>query len=212
MKGRAIAWSAEELAWIEARAQLPRRQLHAAFVAAFDRPDVSQANLTALCKRRGWLTGRTGRFPRGHVPANKGRKGYRAPGCEKGWFRPGERRGRANRNWKPVGAERVSKDGYIERKIRDDGPMRKRWRAVHVIEWEKVNGPVPEGHALKCLDGDRRNTDPSNWIAVPRAILPRLTGRWRAIPYDTAPPELKPVLLAAARLEHAAREAKRRQA
>jgi hypothetical protein len=30
--------------------------------------------------------------------------------------------------------------------------------------------------ALKCLDGNKQNTDPSNWEAVPRALLPRLAG------------------------------------
>jgi len=209
MKGSPIEYSAEELAWIEARAHLPRRVLHTAFVVAFDRFDVSQSNLTALCKRRGWLTGRDGRFPKGNVPVNKGRKGHHAPGSEKGWFKPGERRGVAVRLYQPIGTERVSRDGYLERKINDDLPLNRRWRAVHLVEWEKVNGPLPEGHCLKCLDGNKRNTDPANWLCIPRALLPRLNGRWTKVKFDDAPPELKLTLLAAARLQHAAREARK---
>ena len=209
MKGRAIRYSPEELAWIEARKHLPRRVLLAAFHYVFERYDVSLSNLNSLCKRNGWMTGRTGCFPKGHVPVNKDRKGYIAPGCEKGWFRKGERRGVALRRHKPVGTERLSKEGYLERKINDDMPLQARWRAVHLIRWEEKNGPPPEGHCLKCMDGDKANTDPENWVAIPRALLPRLNGRWTPVKFDDAPAELKPTLLATARLEHAAREARK---
>lgn len=206
MKGRAISYSEAELLWIRGHRDWPRAKAHAAFDARFERPDVSLTNYKALCKRKGWLTGRTGCFEPGQVPPNKGRKGYCAPGSEKGWFRTGERRGVAERLYKPIGTERVSKDGYLERKIHDGMPLQSRWRAVHLIRWEAENGPVPKGHCLKSVDGDRSNTDPENWIPVPRAMIPRLAGRWREVPYDSAPPELKPLLLAIARLEHAARE------
>jgi hypothetical protein len=64
--------------------------------------------------------------------------------------------------------------------------------------------------ALKCLDGDRTNTDASNWEAIPRALLPQLSGRWR-MPYDAAEPELRPTLMAIAKLAHQARTAKRKE-
>jgi hypothetical protein len=63
---------------------------------------------------------------------------------------------------------------------------------------------VPEGCALKCLDGNKRNTDPANWEAVPRELLPRLNGRFGR-GYDAAPAEIKPVIMATAKLEYAAR-------
>lgn len=128
----------------------------------------------------------------------------------KGWFRKGERQGLASRLYKPIGTERVRKSGYMDRKIHDDMPLQSRWRAVHLIRWEELNGPVPQGHCLKSLDGDRCNTDPSNWVCVPRAMMPRLVGAWQSIPYDSAPVELKPILLAVAHLDHAAREARNR--
>ncbi len=208
MRGRWIEYSAEELAWIEDNKHLPRRDLHADFRERFDRQDVSQTNLTALCKRKGWLTGRTGQFVKGQEPANKGKKGFCAPGSEKGWFRKGERRGVATKLYKPIGTERISKDGYIERKIHDGMPLQSRWRAVHLIRWEEQNGPLPAGYALKCLNGDKADTDPANWQAIPRALLPRLNGRFGR-GYDTAPAELKPTIMATAKLEHAAREAKK---
>ena len=64
--------------------------------------------------------------------------------------------------------------------------------------------PLPQGMCLKCLDGDKTNTDPSNWKAIPRALLPRLNGRFGR-DYDAAPAELKPTILAIAELEHQAR-------
>ena len=57
---------------------------------------------------------------------------------------------------------------------------------------------------LALLDGDRTNTDPANWVAIPRAMLPRLAGR-----YDEASPELKPIILTTAQLEHAGRQARK---
>lgn len=207
MRRAAIVYSEDELAWIEAHCAMPRRDLHAGFVGLFNREDVSQQNLTALCKRKGWLTGRTGRFEKGVPSWSAGKKlGTRGRSAET-QFKPGQRTGRANALYKPIGTERVTRDGYVERKIHDGMPLQSRWRAVHLIRWEGVNGPIPEGHCLKCLDGDKQNTDPSNWIAVPRALLPRLSGRW-GINYDDAPEELKPTLLAVAQLAHQARQAR----
>lgn len=203
MKGRAIHYSEEELAWIEAHKLLRRAEAYAMFQARFARPEITQTNYASLCKRKGWMTGRNGRFTQGQEPHNKG-KPFCAPGSEKGWFRTGERRGAAADLYKPIGTERISKDGYIERKIHDGLPLQSRWRAVHLIRWEALHGSVPEGHALKCLDGDRTNTAPANWTAVPRALLPRLNGRFGRN-YDAAPAEMQPVILATAQLEHTAR-------
>lgn len=202
MKGRSIRYTAQELQWIEAHATLPRAQMHRLFVETFGRTDVSQANLHALCKRRRWLTGRTGQFHPGQEPPNKGKPMPYHPNSAATRFKKGERRGWAAENWKPIGTERVTEDGYLERKVHDGLPLQSRWRAVHLIRWEELNGPIPDGHALKCLDGNRRNTDPANWTAIARALLPRLNGR----DYDSAPAQLKPTLMAVAKLEHAARE------
>ena len=44
MKGRAIPYSVEEMAWLEANRLLPISDYHAGFVAQFGRDDVSAAN------------------------------------------------------------------------------------------------------------------------------------------------------------------------
>lgn len=206
-----ITYSQDELAWIEAFSTEPRRETHALFVQVWNRPDVSLVNFHALCKRNGWMTGRTGQFVKGvRRDDNPARKGHSPAGCEKGWFKKGVRGGVAKKLWQPIGTERIAKGGYIERKTNDDLPLRKRWEAVHRINWIAANGPIPDGHRLKCLDGNPANTDPSNWAAIPMAMAPRLNGRFGR-GYDAAPAELKPVIMAIVTLEHAARSARKGQ-
>lgn len=114
-----------------------------------------------------------GCFPKGHAPWNKGTNftaGGRSPETR---FKPGHRGGKARDLYKPIGTERMSKDGYLERKINDDMPLQKRWRAVHIIEWEAANGPLPAGHALAFKDGDKTNRAPDNLELISRAELMR---------------------------------------
>jgi hypothetical protein len=195
-----IQYSDTELIFLERRKVMSRRELHAEFVEKFGRGDVSFVNLKAMMKRRGWLTGRDGTFNKGREPANKGKKMPYNANRAATQFKPGHRGGKALANYKPIGFERAHPDGYIERKIHDGLPMQSRWKFVHVIRWEEAHGPVPEGMCLKCMSEDRGNTDPSNWEAVPRGLVPRLSLKRG---FDTAPEELKPVLMTLAKIEHA---------
>lgn len=213
MKGRQIVYSGEELAFIESVSKWPRDQAHAVFCQRFRRDDVTLQNFHALCKRKGWFTGRTGCFVKGQEPPNKGKPcppgtGGRHPNARKTQFQKGGRTGKAALNYQPIGTERVTEDGYRERKIHDGLPMQSRWQLVQRLEWEAANGPIPEGWALKCLDGNRLNTDPSNWEAIPRGVLARLNGgrHKKRLAYDAAEPGLKPTVMAIAKLEHAVHE------
>lgn len=214
MKGHPIRYSAEEMAWLETNRLMVISAYASAFAARFGRV-VAAVNLHALRKRKGWGTGRTGCFEKGAIPFNKGKRcapgtGGNHPNARRTQFTKGERRGVAVKLYKPIGTERVSKDGYRERKIHDGMPLQSRWRAVHLVEWEAVNGPVPKGYALKCMDGNRANANASNWEAVPRALLPRLAGgnRYRRVlAFDDAAPEVRQTILSIARLEHRARNA-----
>lgn len=159
--------------------------------------------------RAGAGVGATHRFTKGHTPANKGlrRPGWSAGQMRETQFKKGGRTGEARRKWKPIGGERIH-EGYHWTKVTDiqGAPWTVNWRATHVLRWEAIHGPVPKGMALKSLDGNRQNTDPANWLLVPRGLLPRLNGgRRRRLGYDEAPAELKPTIMAVAKLEHAAR-------
>ena len=206
MSRRLITYSSAELEWIEANAKRQRPDAWAEFVSLFDRPDVSLSNYSALCKRRRWLTGQTGRFVKGQGAWNAGVRMPTHPNSVATRFKPGA----VPRNPNPIGHERLCRDGYIEVKVAMVNPYTGAFgHYVHKHRhlWEQVNGPLPKGMVLKCLDGDRQNCNPANWVAVPRALLPRLAGgRLGRLSYDQAPAELKPALLAIAKLEHKARE------
>lgn len=209
-KGKAIAYSAAEMAWLEANRALVISDYHARFVAEFGRADVALINLHSLRKRKGWLTGRTGQFEPGQVSWNKGKKcaegqGGRHPNARRTQFKGGVRQGVAVKLYQPIGTEKMRRDGYLYRKVNDGMPFQRRWRAVHLVRWEAINGPLPKGHCLKCLDGDKLNTDPSNWLLVSRGMLSRLNGgpRGKRLKFDAAHPEVKPAVLALAQVEQA---------
>jgi hypothetical protein len=85
----------------------------------------------------------------------------------------------------------------------------RQWRGLHIVNWEALNGPTPKGHRLKCIDRNTLNTDASNWMAVPNGLLVRLNNPHRpGRDYDTAPAELRPTIMAVAKLEHRIREMK----
>ncbi|MCF6216828.1 MAG: HNH endonuclease [Emcibacter sp.] len=197
-----INWQPAELAWIEENKHMVRSAAHKLFCETFNRPDIKLGGYTALCKRNRWHTGRTGQYSKGSIPANKGKKMPFNANCARTQFKKGHLGGIAKEIIKPIGAEVVRADGYVYRKINNDLPFHKRWRAVHIMLWEELNGPVPDEHCLKCLDGERTNTDPNNWTCIPRALLPRLAGNWDATAYDDAPAELKHTILTVAKLNY----------
>ncbi|MCS3690889.1 HNH endonuclease [Bradyrhizobium elkanii] len=206
MKGHPIIYSAAELRWLKANRKLPISEYAQEFCRKFCR-DVAAKNLHALRKRNGWRTGRTGCFEKGLIPHNKGKPhpAGRSPGAAKNHFR----KGNLPHNTNYLGHERVSKDGYVEISVDETNPhtgFERRYVLKHRWLWEKANGPVPAGYALKCK-GDRANTDPSNWELVSRALLPRLSGRYGR-GYDEAPNELKPTILAVTKLEYRVRESR----
>lgn len=212
MKGRAIVYSAEEMAWLDANRLLPIRDYHAGFVEAFGRDDVRDVNLHSLRKRMGWKTGRTGHFQKGSEPVNKGKScpegtGGRHPNARRTQFR----KGNEPHNTRYLGHERVSREGYIEVSVDQPNPhtgYSRRYVLKHRWLWEQANGPLPKGYCLKCMDGDKLNTNPTNWQAIPRALMPRLNGgnRYRSVlAFDDAAPEVRPTVLAVAKLEHRAR-------
>jgi len=152
--------------------------------------------------RRGDNIGAANRFLPGHVPANKGlrRPGY-APGrMRETQFKRGERRGVAAKLWKPIGTERISKDGYLERKVNNNLPLQRRWRAVHLILWEQANGPLPPGHAVAFKNGDKLDRRLENLELITRAELMRRNT------IHNLPPELKDTIQLAGRLKRAIRK------
>lgn len=117
--------------------------------------------------------GRKAQFRKGEATWNKGKHYMPGGRCSEGWFKPGSRSGRANELYRPIGSERINKDGYLERKINDGELLQRRWRAVHILEWESVNGPLPKGHAIVFKDGNKNNITLENLELITRAELMR---------------------------------------
>lgn len=120
-------------------------------------------------------SGLTGRFPKGHEPANKGktwdefmsRAGQEA--SRKTQFKKGHV---PHNGGAPVGEIRIwhghKKRGghpYCWQKTAQPNV----WRMKHVVEWEEHNGPVPEGHIVCFADGDTLNWHIENLVLVTRA-------------------------------------------
>lgn len=154
----------------------------------------------AACRlRRGDNVGAAYRFKPGQKVWNKGMKGLNIGGKET-QFKPGHRGGKALELYKPIGSERLSKEGYIQRKVNDDMPFQNRWRGVHILVWEEVNGPLPPGHAIAFKDRNKLNTDISNLELITRQELMRRNTIHRY------PPELKGAIRHAAKVRRKIRE------
>lgn len=113
--------------------------------------------------RRGDEVGRPHRFPKGHVPANKGLK--RPAGWSPGRMRETQFKKGVSLNKMPIGSTRPIKGGYLLLKVAEvpNVPYYVNWKLLHVINWERANGkPMPPKHCLRFRDGNVQNCDPSN--------------------------------------------------
>lgn len=119
-----------------------------------------------------------GQFKKGQAPFNKGKTwdelGY-SQETRKAIQSTCFKRGSEPWNGKrvEVGTERISKDGYIEVKVKrfSDRPgMNKCWRPKHHLIWEQANGKqVPASTQIVFADGNKRNFNPDNLVAVSRS-------------------------------------------
>lgn len=118
----------------------------------------SEAYLSSACSGRITETNKATQFKPGQTPWNAGIKGWKAGGRSAlTQFKPGDRRGQAARNYRPIGSEILDKDGILIRKVGEQGRRRDQWRPVHVLVWESENGPVPAGHVVCFKPGRRTN-------------------------------------------------------
>lgn len=157
----AIPYSEDELAFIKANCTLRIADLTSQFNAAFDR-DISAQNIHGLRKRKGWKTGRTGRYQKGAIPFNKGKK------MDCGPNRTSFKKGQKPHNYLPVGTTRITADGYTQRKMTDTGYPPRDWVEVHRLLWVEHHGSIPDNHLVLFIDGDKTNIVIDNLILVNR--------------------------------------------
>lgn len=119
-------------------------------------------------------SGLTGRFEKGHVPANKGTHPPTRGRMAETQFK----KGNLPYDTKPIGYERINKDGYIEVKIkmRPSSPdCNDNFKAKHILVWEQANGKVPAGHNVIFKDGNKQNIALDNLALVSKAEHLELT-------------------------------------
>lgn len=170
-KGAAIKYTPEQLAFIEANCTLERKALTEAVNAKFG-TTLSVDNIKSLCTRKGWKTGRTGCFEKGHDSWNTGTKGVMKPNS--GNFK----KGGVSWNHKPIGHERIcSKDGYVLIKTAEP----KKYEHKHRVVWIAANGPIPDDSVVMFKNMDRTDCRIENLILLSRSELARYNQSLRSI-------------------------------
>lgn len=143
--------------------------------------------------RPGHNRGGDQRFKPGHATWNKG-IGWQAGGASIATrFKPGN----MPQTWRPVGSERVDKDGVLLRKVSDTRNKRVDWRPVHCLIWEEHNGPIPSGQFVIFSNRDRRDFRIENLRLVTRQDLMEHNS------YHRYPASLKGAIVAAGKLRRA---------
>ena len=115
-------------------------------------------------------SGLTGRFKKGHTTFNKGLKqtDFMSDEAIERTKKTRFKKGLKSHNKKPLGSERIcTKDGYIIVKVGEPDV----WKHKHRVVWEKVNGPIPKGHKIVFLDGDKNNISIDNLKIVSSGAL-----------------------------------------
>ena len=113
--------------------------------------------------------GRLHQFKPGQQSWNAGRK---LPGWTRGRMAETQfRAGAKPHTWRPLGSERFSKEGYLQRKVTDTGYPPRDWVSVHILLWQEAYGPVPAGHAVCFRDGNKTHVVLDNLELVSRREL-----------------------------------------
>lgn len=154
-------------------------------------------------------SGSDGRFKKGHVPHTKGKK----------WdeYMPAEsqarsrmttyKNGHVSDNWEPVGTISRTTDGYLIKKVSNEGIQRERWKFLHRLIWEEAHGPIPPGTLITFKDGNKENCELENLMAVDQAengYLNKTNGR-------SCGGEITEAHVLKYRLEHKVAEKKKRR-
>ncbi len=131
----------------------------------------------AMCKgymaRNDLRCSNDGRFLKGNVPYNKDKRMSKEQyeKCKGTMFK----KGNIPANRMEVGEYTHTTDGYLIRKVKEEGSQRERFEFVHRATWEKYNGPIPKGKKIIFLDNNKDNCDISNLALVDGSELLQLS-------------------------------------
>lgn len=150
-------------------------------------------------------SGLTGRFEKGHPPANKGRKQseYMTPESIERTKATRFKKGHTPQNHREVGSERINVDGYIEVKVAEP----KTWKLKHRVVWEEAHGEIPKGTAIRFLDGNKLNCSIDNLISVTREEHLEITRRG----FVSENPEITKAVIGIAKLNVAEKKREKKE-
>lgn len=167
------SWSPEDIAMLEREYPNVHTPTLAKKMGRTEKSVYSMATIRGLKKSDEFMqSDRSGRIRRGRTDPrmvatqfrvgqdawNKGIKGVCGTheNCRRTQFKKGDPI-QDRHNYQPIGSERLSKDGYLERKVTDDPSIvpTRRWIGVHRLVWEAANGPIPRGYVVCFLPGRR---------------------------------------------------------
>lgn len=182
-KGIAIKYSDDVLVFMRKHSTMPRRELTELINQTFD-TDYTVDQVQSKCTHLGLKTGRDGKLKKGHKTWNKGLKGFN-PSPETLW-----KKGNIPHTARPIGYERINRDGHVEVKVEGHRQMVYKHRWV----WENHNGPTPKGHVVSFRNGIKTDCRIENLILLTRAELVRLNQSY--IKYSTPETHESCILLA----------------
>ncbi|NUW66919.1 HNH endonuclease signature motif containing protein [Vibrio coralliilyticus] len=166
MKKPCHVYTEEQHDFLARLSALPRKVLTQSFNAQFG-TDLSVTAVSSYCKKYRLPAAESGQFQKGHQPWCKGTKGVCQPNA--GSFTHGHKPS----NLKPIGHERVcTKTDCILVKVKEPNPYTSastRYRYKHQVLWEAANGPIPKGHVIRFLDGNKRNFELDNLVCISKA-------------------------------------------
>lgn len=145
----------------------------------------------AASGRKNLTAGENTRFKPGHQTWNKGKSWDSGGRSHETRFKPGQK----PHTWRPIGSERVTKEGYVQRKMTDTGYPPADWVAIHHLVWIEHHGPIPPKHRVVFRNRDKLDIRLENLELVSVAEVMRRNTIHRY------PPELKSLIRLSAKIK-----------
>ena len=127
---------------------------------------ITARNIKTFRGNRGLNSGLTGRFEKGQVSWNKGKKwnDYMSEEGQTNSRKTTFKKGNKSWNCDPIGTEKWKNDhaskshseGFLYVKVQD-GTRHNNWKQKHRLIWEEAYGPIPKGYKVIFKDGNRHN-------------------------------------------------------
>lgn len=121
----------------------------------------------ALKKTSGYAN--NGQFNAGMTPWNKGVPFDSGGRSHQTRFKEGH----IPHTMKPIGHERITADGYRERKMTATRITRQDYVGIHILMWREHFGDIPPGNVVVFRDGNKQNIVIENLECITRPELMR---------------------------------------